>query len=48
MCVRISVGNRNTTYVDRFRADSTATEEKSGMFLGGTMASVGDQFIVSQ
>lgn len=39
-------GNRNTTYGDKFRANSTATEEKSGMFLGGTMASVGDQFIV--
>ena len=50
MCVRISVGNRDTTYTDNgFDPPTyTATEDKSGMFLGGAMASMGDQFIVSQ
>ena len=51
VCVRISVGNRDTMYTDlRFNPPSTytATEDKSGMFLGGAMASMGDQFIVSQ
>ena len=50
MYVRISVGNRDTTYTDNgFDPPTyTATEDKSGMFLGGAMASMGDQFIVSQ
>ena len=51
MCVRISVGNRDTTYTDNAfdpPTTYTATEDKSGMFLGGAMASMGDQFIVSQ
>ena len=48
MCVHtvyVSVGNMNISYT----SGSTVTlmEDKSGMFLGGAMASLGDSFIVS-
>ena len=47
MCM--CVGNRNNTYVANKMTNQNQTleEDKSGMFLGGAMASLGDKFIVS-
>ena len=47
--VCVCVGNRNNTYttIGAMEPEQTLEEDKSGMFLGGAMASLGDKFIVS-